>query len=128
MSTTGFARTFWIICLERDQLRPPLHISRSKRGWKNRAKSKSEPDWGSLMKRSNSRRWCEEYRAALQLSPTWYVIYVKLAQLLEQLNQKAEAAQELETLLLYLIMLLPSLRPNGLPTPTLCGRNLAFTK
>lgn len=40
----------------------------------------------------------EEYRAALQLSPTWYAIYVKLAQLLEQLGQNAEAAQELETL------------------------------
>lgn len=40
----------------------------------------------------------EEYRAALQLSPTWYVVYVKLAQLLEQLGQRAEAAQELETL------------------------------
>lgn len=39
-----------------------------------------------------------EYRAALQLEPTWYVLYVKLSQLLEDLGQFEEAAQELETL------------------------------
>ncbi len=51
------------------------------------------------MKRSNScRRLWKNIEPRCNSLPTWYVIYVKLAQLLEQLNQNAEAAQELETL------------------------------
>ncbi len=90
---------FGLYCLERDQFAAAAaYLQQAKEAGRTEQIEVRAGLGIAYEALEQSQKAVEEYRAALQLSPTWYVIYVKLAQLLEQLNQNAEAAQELETL------------------------------
>lgn len=90
---------FGLYCLERDQFATAAdYLQRAKDAGRTEQLEVRAGLGVAYEALEHPQKALEEYRAALQLSPTWYVVYVKLAQLLEELGQKAEAAQELETL------------------------------
>ena len=88
-----------LFCLERDQfVTAATYLERAKEAGRTQQIAVRVGLGLSYEALDKPQEAVAEFRAALQLDPTWYVLYVKLSQLLEELGQNEKAAQELETL------------------------------